>query len=118
MQFLVFSLPTTSMLSCSVVSKPLGCRPTDYSGHGIFQARILAWLPFPPPGELPDPGIEPESPPLAGRFFTTEPSGKPPLPTSTDNIGCLLCAKHMITLSSHPSFEVGAISMPVLQIKN
>ena len=28
-------------------------------------------LPFPPPGHLPDPGIEPVSPALAGRFFTT-----------------------------------------------
>ena len=31
-------------------------------------------LPFPPPGDLPNPGIEPEpfmSPTLAGRFFTT-----------------------------------------------
>ena len=34
-------------------------------------------LPFPPPGDFPDPGIEPESPALAGRFFTTEPTGKP-----------------------------------------
>ena len=36
-------------------------------------------LPFPPPGDLPDPGIEPGSPvspALAGRFFTTEPPGK------------------------------------------
>ena len=30
-------------------------------------------LPFPPPGDLPDPRIEPTSPALAGRFFTTEP---------------------------------------------
>ena len=29
------------------------------------------------PGDLPDPGIELESPALAGGFFTTEPSGKP-----------------------------------------
>ena len=38
-------------------------------------------FPFPTPGDLPDPGIEPtspESPALAGRFFTTEPPGKPP----------------------------------------
>ena len=28
---------------------------------------------FPPPGDLPDPGIELEFPALAGRFFTTEP---------------------------------------------
>ena len=37
-------------------------------------------LPFPPPGNLPDPGIKPESPTvpaLAGGFFTTEPPGKP-----------------------------------------
>jgi len=37
-------------------------------------------LPFPPPGDLPDPGIEstsPASPAQASRFFTTEPSGKP-----------------------------------------
>ena len=34
-------------------------------------------LPFPSPGDLPDPGIEPTSPALAGRFFTTEPVRKP-----------------------------------------
>jgi len=37
-------------------------------------------LPFPPPGDLPNPGTEPASPvspALAGRFFTTEPAGKP-----------------------------------------
>ena len=34
-------------------------------------------LPFPPPGDLPDPGIELVSPALAGGFFTTEPPGKP-----------------------------------------
>ena len=34
-------------------------------------------LPFPSPGDLPDPGIEPGSPELAGEFFTTEPPGKP-----------------------------------------
>ena len=33
--------------------------------------------PFPPPRDLPDPGIEPEFPALAGRFFTAEPPGKP-----------------------------------------
>ena len=37
-------------------------------------------LPFPPPGDLPDPGIEPASlasPALAGGFFTTLPPEKP-----------------------------------------
>ena len=34
-------------------------------------------LPFPSPWNLPDPGIEPMCPALAGGFFTTEPHGKP-----------------------------------------
>ena len=33
-------------------------------------------LPLPPPGDLPDPGIECSSPALADGFFTTEPPGK------------------------------------------
>ena len=35
-----------------------------------------SWLPFPPPGDLPNPGSKLESPTLAGRFFTTEPAGE------------------------------------------
>jgi len=32
--------------------------------NGISQARTLEWLPFPSPGDLPNPGIEPASPAL------------------------------------------------------
>ena len=41
--------------------------------------RLEYWngLPFPSPGDLRNPGIEPSSPALAGRFLTTEPPGKP-----------------------------------------
>ena len=35
--------------------------PPGSSVHGIFQARILEWLPFPTPGDLSNPGIEPTS---------------------------------------------------------
>ena len=34
-------------------------------------------LPFPSPGELPNSGVAPVSPALAGRSFTTQPAGKP-----------------------------------------
>ena len=51
--------------------------PPGSSVHGISQARTLEWLPFPSSGVLPNPGIEPASPALAGRFFTMEPPGKP-----------------------------------------
>ena len=48
--------------SLSIVSD--SCDPMNYSPpvssvHGVFQAGILEWLPFPLPGDLPDPGIEP-----------------------------------------------------------
>ena len=33
-------------------------------------------LPFPPPGDLPDPGMGPVSPTLAGGFFSSEPPSK------------------------------------------
>ena len=53
------------------------CNPLDCSLPGSSVHQIL---PFPPLGDLPDPGIEttsPAFPALAGRFFTTEPPGKP-----------------------------------------
>ena len=34
-------------------------------------------LPFPSPGDLPDPGIEPRSPALEADALTSEPPGKP-----------------------------------------
>ena len=45
-------------------------------------SRQECWsgLSFPSPGDLPDPGIGPMFPALAGSFFTTEPPGKPHLP--------------------------------------
>ena len=39
---------------------------------GFSRQEYKSGLPYPPPGDLPDPGIEPVSPELAGGFFTTE----------------------------------------------
>ena len=47
---------------------------------GFPKQEYWGGLPCPSPGDLPDPGIEPMSlvlQALAGRFFTTEPPGKP-----------------------------------------
>ena len=44
---------------------------------GFFRQEFWSGLPFPSPGDLPEPGIEPVSPALAGGFFTTEPPEKP-----------------------------------------
>ena len=37
----------------------------------------MEWLPFPSPGNLPDPGIEPRSPALQADSLPSEPSWKP-----------------------------------------
>ena len=47
---------------------------------GFSRQKYWNGLPVPPPGDLPDPGIKLQSPAsliLAGRFFTSEPLGKP-----------------------------------------
>jgi len=44
---------------------------------GFPRQEYWNWLPFPSPGDLPNPEIKPTSPVLAGRFFTTEPLEKP-----------------------------------------
>ena len=44
---------------------------------GFSRPEYWSGLPFLPLGDLPHSGIEPLSPALAGRFFTTEPPGKP-----------------------------------------
>ena len=62
--------------------------PCTVAGQAPLSIEFLKqgyWsgLPFPPPGDLPNPGIEPmspASPALAGGFFTSlplEPPGKP-----------------------------------------
>ena len=54
----------------------MDCSPPNSSVHGVEFSRQEYWggLPCPPPGDLPDPGIELMSlmsPALAGGFFTT-----------------------------------------------
>ena len=47
---------------------------------GLSRQEYCSGLPFPPPGDLPNPGIKPTSllsPALTGGFFMAEPSGKP-----------------------------------------
>ena len=46
-------------------------------------------LPLLSPGDLPDLGIEPAYPALAGRFFTTETPGKPWGPGGQEARNCL-----------------------------
>ena len=44
---------------------------------GVSRQENWSGLPFPSPGGLPDPGIEPRSPTLEADALTSEPPGKP-----------------------------------------
>ena len=52
-------------------------QPHDYTVHGILQARLLEWVPFPSPGDLPYTGIESKFPALQADSLPVEPQGKP-----------------------------------------
>ena len=56
-------------LSCPTLCYPMNCSLTGSSVHGILQARILEWLPFSSPGDLPRSWIKPVSPALVGRWM-------------------------------------------------
>jgi len=56
----------------------MDCRLPHSYVHGIVQARIQEWVAISFSREIfPTPGMEPVSPALAGKFFATDPSGKP-----------------------------------------
>ena len=71
------------MRLCSIVSSSATLwtiPPPGSSVHGIIQARTWSGLPFPSPGDLPHPGIEPMapmSPELQADLLPAEPPGKP-----------------------------------------
>ena len=69
--------------ACSVVSNSfvtlwsIVCQA--FLSMGLSRQEYWSGLPFPPPGNLPNTGIEPTSlvsPTLAGEFFNTDPPGK------------------------------------------
>ena len=58
----------------------MDCGPPIPLSMELSRQEYSSGLPFPSPGDLPNPGIlpvSPASPALAGRFFPTVPSGKP-----------------------------------------
>ena len=52
----------------------------DPLSMGFSRPEYWSGLPFPSPGDLPNPGIEPRSPALQADALTSEPPGKPELP--------------------------------------
>ena len=72
--------------------------PPGSSIHGIFQARILEWVAFPPHRDLADPGIKPAFPvsaALKADSLRVEPSGKlKPLPVLVSKLKIYIVKFH------------------------
>ena len=83
----------------------------DSTVCGILQARMLEWVAFPSPGDLPNPEIKPRSPALQADSLLSEPPGKPNtgvgslsllhgiFPTEESDRGLLLCKQILYQLS-------------------
>ena len=61
----------------------MDCSSSVFSVHGILQQEYWSGLPFPSPGDLPNPGIEPRSPTLQADTLPSEPPGKQPTREAT-----------------------------------
>ena len=85
-------------------SCPTLCNPTDYTLHGILQARIPEWVAFPFSRGSSQPRDQTQVSHIVGGFFTNEPQGKPKntevgslsllqriFPTQESNQGFLHC---------------------------
>ena len=57
--------------SCLILCHSVDCDPPGSSVHGISQARILELVAMPFSRDSSDSELEPESPALASRVFTT-----------------------------------------------
>ena len=57
--------------------------------HKSLQARILEWVYFPSPGNLPNTGIKPRSPTLQADSLSAEPPGRPIIGKSQPLKGCV-----------------------------
>ena len=51
--------------------------PDRLQSMGFSRQEYWSGLPFPSPGDLPDPGIEPRSPALQADSLPSDPPGKP-----------------------------------------
>ena len=56
---------------CQTVCDPMDCSRQALLSVGFSRQKCWSGLPCPPPGDHPDPGTEPTSPALAGKFLTT-----------------------------------------------
>ena len=65
-----FSSSSVVAKSCLTLATPQTVACQVLLSMGFSRQEYWSGLPFPSPGDLPDPGIEPQVSYMAGRFFT------------------------------------------------
>ena len=83
--------------SCLTLCDPMDCSLPGSSVHGILQARTQSGLPFPPPGGLPNLGIEPRPLVLQVDSLSSESPGQPQRVRG----GCIKPSSFVIKNASH-----------------
>ena len=73
MNSVLLAAAAKSLQSCPTLCDPMDCSPPGPQ----FRQEYWSELPFPSPGDLPDLGIEPQSPALPADSLPAELSGKP-----------------------------------------
>ena len=97
------------------MSLPSGCYVSLWSvplSLGFSRQEYWSGLPFPSPGDLPNPGMEPRSPTLQEDSLPTEPPGKSPSLTSWNQTFALFLECEALLLDMNPGVP------PCPRIKN
>ena len=78
MSSLIFNVHTYVKVAAMFESlQPMDCSPQATLSMGFSRQEYWSGLPFPSPGDLPEPGIEPRSPTLQADSLPSEPPGIP-----------------------------------------
>ena len=101
-------------LSCVPLCDPTECSPPGPSVHGFSGQEYWSGLPRPPPGDLPNPGIEPGSPALQEDSLPSEHQGSQMLTKSL--FPCLECLIFLFLLSRTCSVIFALMSLTMICI--
>ena len=103
---------------CLILVTPWTIAHQTPRSMGFSRQEYQNGLPFPSPGSFPNPGVEPmfsTSPALAGKFFSTEPPGKPKLNKWGDNIQLWRTLFPVLTWSIVPRLVLAIASWPAFR---
>ena len=95
--------------SCPTHCDPMDCSPPGSSVHGISRQEHWSGFPLTPPGDLPNPGVEPASPALQGDF--SDSNYRVRIPTKTRSCWCLVIKLFQIFVSPWTVAHQAPLSM-------